>query len=52
MGLYLANLLFMVKNQIVMRLLIFRIGQIDKGFAHIHIVGIGKKSSFNALNCL
>ncbi len=51
-GLYLANLLFMVKNQIVMSLLIFRIGQIDKGFTHIHIIGIGKKSSFNALNCL
>lgn len=40
-GLYLANLLFMVKNQIVMSLLIFRIGQIDKGFTHIHIIGIG-----------
>lgn len=38
--LYCANLIFMVKNQVIMSLLIFRIGQLDAGFAHIHIVGV------------
>lgn len=44
-SLYIANLIFMVKNQIIMSLLIFRIGQIDKNFSHIPIIGIGILSS-------
>lgn len=39
--LYSALVIFMVKNQIVMSLLIYKIGRFDPGFQNIHLTGAG-----------